>query len=181
MKKQTQTSKGLLLFLFFFPVVLFAQETITGKIINEGTGEGVPFINIVEDGTNNGTASDIDGNFSLTVNSLPITLRVFALGFTTKKVTVESAGAITIQVAEALEALEEIVVTGLATSVKRSNAANAVASISADELVGTTPPPTIDGALYGKFPGAIVSANSGAHQRLQLEEAPQIKIILRIV
>lgn len=162
MKKHSLSSKGLLLFLFFFPVVLFAQETITGKVTNESTGEGVPFINIVEDGTNNGTASDIDGNFSLTVNNLPVKLKVFALGFTTKVVSVESTGSITIQVAEALEALDEIVVTGLATSVKRSNAANAVASISAEELVGTTPPPTIDGALYGKFPGAIVSANSGA-------------------
>ena len=55
-----------------------------------------------------------------------------------------------------------MVVTGLATSVKRTNSANAVAAITAEELTGTTPPPTLDGALYGKFPGAIVNANSGA-------------------
>jgi len=67
-----------------------------------------------------------------------------------------------ISFAQSAAALDEVVVTGLATSVKRTNSANAVASISAEELVGTTTPPTLDGALYGKFPGAIVSANSGA-------------------
>ncbi|MGY3791610.1 SusC/RagA family TonB-linked outer membrane protein [uncultured Aquimarina sp.] len=162
MKKHSLSSKGLLLFLFFFPVVLFAQETITGKVTNESTGEGVPFINIVEDGTNNGTASDIDGNFSLTVNNLPVKLKVFALGFTTKVVSVESTGSITIQVAEALEALDEIVVTGLGSSVKRANLANAVATVSAEELVGNTGQPTVDGALYGKVPGVNITSSSGA-------------------
>ncbi|WP_299258345.1 SusC/RagA family TonB-linked outer membrane protein [uncultured Aquimarina sp.] len=162
MKKKSQISKGLLLFLFFFPVVLLAQETITGKVINEGTGEGVPFINIVEDGTNNGTASDIDGNFSLTVGNLPITLRVFSIGFTTKKVNVDNAGAITIQVEESLEALDEIVVTGLGSSIKRKNLANAVSTVSSEELVGNTSQTTVDGALYGKVTGVNITASSGA-------------------
>ncbi|WP_299312455.1 SusC/RagA family TonB-linked outer membrane protein [uncultured Aquimarina sp.] len=162
MKKKSQISKGLLLFLFFFPVVLLAQETITGKVINEGTGEGVPFINIVEDGTNNGTASDIDGNFSLTVSNLPITLRVFSIGFTTKKVNVDNAGAITIQVEESLEALDEIVVTGLGSSIKRKNLANAVSTVSSEELVGNTSQTTVDGALYGKVTGVNITASSGA-------------------
>ncbi|AXT51555.1 SusC/RagA family TonB-linked outer membrane protein [Aquimarina sp. BL5] len=162
MKKKSQISKGLLLFLFFFPVVLLAQETITGKVINEGTGEGVPFINIVEDGTSNGTASDIDGNFSLTVSNLPVTLRVFSIGFTTKKVNVDNAGAITIQVEESLEALDEIVVTGLGSSIKRKNLANAVSTVSSEELVGNTSQTTVDGALYGKVTGVNITASSGA-------------------
>ncbi len=163
MKKQTHFSKmKILLLLIFAPAMLLAQETITGKVVIEKTGAGAPFVNIIENGTDNGTASDIDGNFSITVGQLPVRLKVFALGFGTKIVDVETAGNITVQISESSEALEEVVVTGLATSVKRSNAANAVASLSAEELVGTTPPPTIDGALYGKFAGAVVSANSGA-------------------
>ncbi|MBQ0740706.1 hypothetical protein J9332_41165, partial [Aquimarina celericrescens] len=60
------------------------------------------------------------------------------------------------------ESLEEVVVTGLATSVKRSNAANAVASISSEDLAGLTPPQTLDGALAGKFAGALITKSSGA-------------------
>ncbi|WP_299189992.1 SusC/RagA family TonB-linked outer membrane protein [uncultured Aquimarina sp.] len=162
MKKQTQTSKGLLLFLFFFPVMLFAQETITGKVVIESTGEGAPFVNIVENGTNNGTASDIDGNFSITVGSLPARLRVFALGFSTKMVDVSQAGNITIQISESTESLEEVVVTGLGSSIKRANLANAVSTVSSEELVGNTGQTTVDGALYGKVTGVNITASSGA-------------------
>ncbi|MDY8136852.1 SusC/RagA family TonB-linked outer membrane protein [Aquimarina sp. 2201CG5-10] len=162
MKRQTNYSKGLLLLLFFFPIVLFAQETITGKVVVQGTGEPGPFVNVVEDGTSNGTASDIDGNFSLTVNSLPVTLRVFALGFAETKVTVETASDVTIAIAESSEALEEVVVTGLGSSIKRKNLANAVATVSSEELVGNTGQPTVDGALYGKVPGVNIVSSSGA-------------------
>ncbi|MBQ0735030.1 SusC/RagA family TonB-linked outer membrane protein [Aquimarina celericrescens] len=163
MKKQTHFSKmKILLLLIFAPAFLLAQETITGKVVIEDTGEGAPFVNIVENGTDNGTASDIDGNFSITVSSLPARLRVFALGFSTKMVDVATAGEITIQIGESTEALEEVVVTGLATSVKRANLANAVATVSAEELVGNTGQPTVDGALYGKVPGVNIVSSSGA-------------------
>ncbi|WP_109301605.1 SusC/RagA family TonB-linked outer membrane protein [Aquimarina sp. AU474] len=164
MKKQTHFGKMkiLLLLLLFFPVILFAQETITGKVVIQGSGEPGAFVNIIEDGTNNGTATDIDGNFSITVSAVPVTLRATALGFTDTTVTVQAAGDITIEIAESSEALEEVVVTGLATSVKRSNAANAVASVSAEDLAGLTPPQTLDGALAGKFAGALITKSSGA-------------------
>ncbi len=162
MRQIQLSSIKLMLLLFIFPAVLFAQETLTGKTINESTGEAVPFVNVIQKGTTNGTTSDLDGNFSLTVESLPTTLVFSYIGFETQERTVTQNSPINVRFVEAAAALDEVVVTGLATSIKRSNAANAVASISSEELVGTTPPPTLDGALYGKFAGANVSANSGA-------------------
>ncbi|TXD93613.1 SusC/RagA family TonB-linked outer membrane protein [Gillisia hiemivivida] len=156
------TGIKMMLLLFIFPAVLFAQETLTGKTINESTGEVVPFVNVIQKGTSNGTTSDLDGNFSLSVESLPTTLVFSYIGFETQERVVTQNSPINVSFVEAAAALDEVVVTGLATSIKRSNSANAVSSISAKELVGTTAPPTLDGALYGKFPGAIVSANSGA-------------------
>ena len=58
--------------------------------------------------------------------------------------------------------LDEVVVTGLSTTVKRRNLANAVATISSKELSGTAPAQTLDAALEGKIPGAYINANSGA-------------------
>lgn len=156
------TGIKLMLLLFIFPAVLFAQETLTGITINESTGEPVPFVNVIQKGTSNGTTSDLDGNFSLTVESLPTTLVFSYIGFETQERVVTQNSPINVSFIQAAAALDEVVVTGLATSIKRSNSANAVASITAEELIGTTTPPTLDGALYGKFPGAIVSANSGA-------------------
>jgi TonB-linked SusC/RagA family outer membrane protein len=154
-------SLRLILFLLT-PTIMCAQEVLEGKTINEATGEVVPFVNVIEKGTTNGTTSDFDGNYSLSVESLPTTLVFSYLGFETQEIRVTSNSPMTIQFVESSATLDEVVVTGLATSVKRANAANAVSSLSASEISGRTPPPTLDGALYGKFAGATVSANSGA-------------------
>ena len=160
MKQKNSNRRILLLLLLVFPVFVFAQ-TITGKV-NSDKGDTVPFANVIQKGTSNGTTTDMDGNFSIDVPSLPVTLVFSSLGYVTIEQNVTSTSRITVTMMESAEALEEVVITGLATSIKRSNSANAVASISAEELVGTTPPSTLDGAFYGKFAGAIVSANSGA-------------------
>jgi outer membrane receptor for ferrienterochelin and colicin len=60
-----------------------------------------------------------------------------------------------------LEVSEEMVITGFATSVKRKNLANAVATIS-EEKINQVSAQTIDGALSAKFAGVTVSANNGA-------------------
>src|SRR6185295_16941174 len=58
--------------------------------------------------------------------------------------------------------LEAIVVTGAATGVERRNVANAVASVSAEQLVKQAPTASLEQALQGKLSGAQISANSGA-------------------
>ncbi len=159
--KNNNLKFNFLLFFIFFPLIVSAQVMLSGKIMND-KGETVPFANVIEKGTSNGTTSDVNGQFKIEVSSLPATLTFSSIGYSDSEQLVTNANPITASLKESVEALEEIVITGLATSVKRSNSANAVASISAEEITGTTPPPTLDGALYGKFPGAIVSANSGA-------------------
>ena len=137
-------------------------QTVTGKV-TDANGKAIPFASIVEKGTTNGTTADGDGNFSLTVNQIPVTIIVSSLGFTTKEQEVTDASILAnISLSEDSVSLEEVVISGLATTVKRSNLANSVATVSATELVGVTPAQTLDGALSGKFTGALVTANSGA-------------------
>ncbi len=159
--KQTNFNYRIFLFLLLFPCFVFAQNTITGNVSTDN-GDPVSFANVIEKGTSNGTTTDIDGNYSIEVSSLPVTLEYSSLGFTTVDQQVTSAGTVNVTLSESAQALEEVVITGLATSTKRSNAANAVASISANELTGVTTQSGLDGALYGKFNGAEIKANSGA-------------------
>ncbi|MGB5930595.1 MAG: TonB-dependent receptor plug domain-containing protein, partial [Cyclobacteriaceae bacterium] len=51
---------------------------------------------------------------------------------------------------------------GLASSIKRSNLANSVETVNAEELTGTTTQQTLDNALYGKVAGVNMNSNSGA-------------------
>ncbi|MFK5981701.1 MAG: SusC/RagA family TonB-linked outer membrane protein [Flavobacteriaceae bacterium] len=160
MKQNNFNYRKLLFLLLLLPSFMFAQNIVTGTVSDEN-GETIPFANVIEKGTSNGVTTNMNGTFSIDVSNLPVTLVFSSLGYTT--VEQESNGSpFMVTMAESSEALDEVIITGLATSIKRTNSANAVSSISAEQLVGTTPPATLDGALYGKFPGAVVSANSGS-------------------
>ncbi len=143
------------------PIVVWGQSSITGKVVDV-KGDGIPFVTVLEDGTSNGTTTDLDGLFKLNVSSLPTNITISSLGFVTVKETVSSETPLNFVLTEDAVALDEIVISGLATSIKRSNLANNVATVSAAELSGVTPPQTLDGALAGKFTGALVTSNSGS-------------------
>lgn len=142
----------------------FAQSyTVTGKVTDATTGEGMAGVNVIVKSTSDGTITDANGNFSLSVTGNPATLQVSFIGYRTAEVQVSPATTnITVTLQEDVTNLEEVVISGLASTVKRSNLANAVGTVSAKELVGTTGQSTIDGALYGKLTGANIVASSGA-------------------
>ncbi|MGM5468931.1 SusC/RagA family TonB-linked outer membrane protein [Flavobacteriaceae bacterium LMO-SS05] len=158
---KTLSLKLLLLSLVFLPLMAFSQQ-ITGSITDGGTSQPLAGANIIIKGTSTGTTSDFDGNFSLNVNSFPVTVVISSLGFETIEQTFTQSGTVSITLQESATALDEVVISGLASSIKRSNAANSVATVSAEDLAGRTPPQTLDGALAGKFAGAQITAASGA-------------------
>lgn len=159
--KQNDFKFRILLFLLISPLLMVAQVSLSGTV-NSDAGDTVPFVNVIEKGTSNGTTTNIDGQYTIEVSSLPVTLVFSSLGFETLEQSVTTSGAVNVTLSESAESLEEVVITGLASSTKRSNSANSVASITANELVGTTVQSGLDGALYGKFNGAEIRANSGA-------------------
>ncbi len=148
--------------LLLLPAIAFAQQkNISGKITDQNASP-VAGANIAVKGSTGGTMSDAQGNFSLKV-SVGATIEISFTGFRTQtlKITNET-NSFNIALKEDYARLDEVVVTGLATTVKRSNAANAVAVIGARELAGTAPAQTFDAALNGKVVGANIIANSGA-------------------
>lgn len=144
------------------PALLLAQVSVSGTI-TDATGNPVPGASIKLRNSNLGTSSDANGKFSLTVPGSGGTLEISAISFKTQTVQVSSSNAnLSIQLSEDVGKLDEVIVTGLATSVKRRNLANAVATISSKELTGGAPAQTLDAAMNGKITGAYINANSGA-------------------
>jgi TonB-linked SusC/RagA family outer membrane protein len=160
--KMKKLKKLMAFFLWMVPIGIWAQGEVSGTVTDQTDGSLLPGVNILVKGTTTGTQTDFDGKYSLNVNSFPATLVFSYLGYETKEVQVTSATTVNVAMTQAATGLDEVVVTGLATSVKRSNAANAVGSVSSEELTGRTPPQTLDGALAGKFTGAVISSSSGA-------------------
>ncbi|WP_026953397.1 SusC/RagA family TonB-linked outer membrane protein [Algoriphagus mannitolivorans] len=142
----------------------FAQYTVSGKVSDDRTGEPLIGASILIKGTTSGTVTDLDGGFSINMPSNePGTLVFSSIGYLSQTINVAPGVSIlNVKLKQDATNLEEVVVTGLATSVKRSNLANAVTSVSSRDLTGTTTIQTTDGALYGKVPGATIRSNGGA-------------------
>ena len=67
---------------------------------------------------------------------------------------------VNVALTENVSELSEVVVNGLATSVKRSNLANSVATVTASQITGTTTPITVDGSMNGKIAGVTIQQNT---------------------
>ncbi|GAC1413191.1 MAG: SusC/RagA family TonB-linked outer membrane protein [Gemmatimonadaceae bacterium] len=152
-----------LLLLMLVSTGAFAQtRRLTGRVTVEGSGEPLAAASVNVVGTSLGTYTDDQGRFSLNVPAGPATLRVRRIGYTQKTVAVPSGDTdVNVSLGRDVLQLETQVVTGTATTVSSVNAANAVTVISGEKL-NRAPAQTIDYALQGKIPGAIVTQNSGA-------------------
>ncbi len=131
---------------------------IKGSVTDE-TGQPLPGANIIEKETTNGTQSDFDGKFSLSVSDTKARLVVSYLGFVTQEVIVNNQTDISIILKENAAALEEVVVIGYG-SLSRSKVLGAVSSIKSDDI-GQLPVNGIDAAIAGRVPGVqIVSSGT---------------------
>jgi len=136
-------------FLLMLPLGALAQ-TVKGKV-TDSTGEGLPYMNIVEKGTANGVTSDDLGAFSITVSSLPSTLVISSMGYASRTIEVTSTSFLTIVMKED-NALDEIILVGSRTA-PRSNADTAlpVDVVGVKELTATGQN-TFDKALQFRIP-----------------------------
>ena len=154
---------GLLLFSMLASQFAYAQITVSGLVTDDASGEPLVGVNVIDKLTKQGVVTDLDGSYTIT---LPTDRGVLVYSFvgylTTEKEVRSSTNDLNVGLVEDIASLEEVVVTGLASSVKRSNLANAVSTVTAKELTGITSQPTLDGALYGKLTGANIVQSSGA-------------------
>lgn len=156
-----RSALSLLLLLVSLQIAL-AQFVVSGRV-SDAAGEGLPGATVAVVGAARGATTDVEGRYRVEVPGSAATLTFSYTGFKTVSLQVTSSNSVAdVVLEEDFAGLDEVVVSGLATNVKRSNLANAVASISSSELVGTTVQQTMDGALYGKLTGVNIISNSGA-------------------
>ncbi|AMJ64878.1 SusC/RagA family TonB-linked outer membrane protein [Hymenobacter sp. PAMC 26628] len=140
----------------------FAQDkTLSGRV-TDSNSQGIPGVTVLAKGTRAGTATNANGDFSFSAPAGTTTLSFSFVGYKTVERDVTSTNSVTVALEVAPRDLDEVVVNGLASTVKRSNLANAVTTVSAQELYGSTRPVTVDAALSGKVVGANINATSGA-------------------
>ena len=139
--------------LLFCAAVGFSQRTVTGTILNS---EGDPMIgaNVIEQGTSNGTITDLDGTFSLDVAN-NATLDISYTGYTDQSIAIGNASNFDITLSEGA-ILDEVVVTALGIERKQRALAYSVTELDGSSLA-TAKEVNIGNSLAGKVAGVNVS------------------------
>ena len=152
-----------------FPMVMFAQFTIKGKVTDKITKTELPGVNVVVKGTTNGTTTDFDGLYTINkVNTGDILVFSF-IGYGSIEVEVTSNTDINIELEESTESLEEVVLIGYG-SVKKEDLTGSVDLISTKDFnKGSVISP--EQLLQGKTAGVRITSAGG-----QPDAAPNIRI-----
>ncbi len=146
-----------------------AQRTISGKVA-DSTGEGIPGAGVVVRGTTNGTVTDLDGNWSLSVKDGAVVLEVSCLGYTSATINVAPGQAkADIVLEEDNLMLQETVVVGYGTQ-KKVNLTGAITAVKGDEIQNRTAH-DVTSMLQGSVPGLNITTSSGI-----MNETPDINI-----
>ena len=144
-------------FLLLMPTALFGQNiSQRGKVV-DSAGDGIPGAYVVQANTTNGTVTDIDGNFTLSVPR-GSNLEVSFMGYKTM-MAVANGESLSIVLEEDAESLEEVLMVGYATG-KKMSMSGAVERVTADQLnVGFLATPM--DAIRAKVSGLVISQNGG--------------------
>lgn len=149
----------LLLFLCTSTSMVLAQRTVSGKVINTG-GEPLIGVNILEAGTSNGTVTDFDGNYSLSVSD-GATLNFSYTGYAEQSISVGAQSVIDLTMEDGV-ALDEVVVTALGIAREKSTLTYAQQTVDGEELLKARDVNFLN-SLSGRAAGVeIQKSSSGA-------------------
>lgn len=158
-----------LVFCMLFSLAAIAQITIKGKVTSAEDGLGLPGVNVLEKGTTNGVATNIEGDYTLTVASNSSIIIFSSIGMQTIEISASKAGDIVMQIDNNI--LEEVVVTALGIKREKKSLGYAIQEVSGDELLESRET-NLANSFTGKVAGLqIVRGSNGP--------ASSSKIVLR--
>ena len=132
---------------------LAAQDIEVHGIVTDQAGESVIGATVMQKGTSNGTVTDIDGNFTLTVPH-DATLTISYIGFATQEIAVGGQSQLAIVMKDDSQLLSEVVVVGYGT-MRKSDLTGAIGSLAAKDMENS-PVANIGQAIQGKIAGLQV-------------------------
>ncbi|MDO3694663.1 SusC/RagA family TonB-linked outer membrane protein [Wenyingzhuangia sp. chi5] len=166
--------KVLRLVLLVFCVTSFqnasAQTTVTGTITDGDLDMPLPAVSIVVKGTSNGTASDFDGNYSITIPNESAVLVFKYIGYTSQEIPYTGSNIINVNLKPSTEQLDEVVVTALGIKREKKAITYSAQNVSVDEL-SEARSLNVANSLSGKVAGLNFSTTSngvGSSSRITL-------------
>lgn len=162
MKKNHNRLLALILFTMLKITSLVAQEkVISGTISDSATSETLPGVSVIQKGTTNGTASDINGKFEIKLKEGSSDVLVFKyLGYKEKEVSASASSVVTVLLAAESNSMKEVVVTALGISQEKKKLGYAVQEVKGDKLTVARDNNFLNN-LSGNVAGAQITSSSG--------------------
>ncbi|WP_151087298.1 SusC/RagA family TonB-linked outer membrane protein [Hymenobacter baengnokdamensis] len=151
---------SLLLMLTLFHTVLAQTRTVSGRVTDRQTGEGLPGVTVLLKGTTNGTSTNSEGSFSLTVPETNGTLVFSSIGYVPQESIIGKETQFNIALGADVKQLNEVVVTALGIEKDTRSLGYATQQINADQLSQKSEPNVLS-ALQGKVSGVTIQTASG--------------------
>ncbi|UZR97357.1 SusC/RagA family TonB-linked outer membrane protein [Chondrinema litorale] len=153
--------KGLIISLIFLVAcsqILLAQDLVKGRVTSSEDNEPLPGVSIVVQGTNKGTTTDLDGNFSVQATSEDVLLFSY-IGYLKQSITVGTQTTIDVSLVPDAQQLDEVVVTALGIERDEKALSYAQQTISADDI-RTARDVNFVNSLAGKAAGVSIQKSS---------------------
>jgi TonB-linked SusC/RagA family outer membrane protein len=152
----------LVCFTFVFALgVAWAQDrTISGTVKSPEDGSALPGVNVVLKGTTNGTVTDADGNYRLTVPGNGGTLVFSFIGYATQEIEIGTRSAVDVMLETDTKQLSEVVVTALGIESERRSLGTSISELKADKFVDTRQTNVVN-SLTAKIAGVRVQSSNG--------------------
>ncbi len=144
----------------FVQLTMAQKRSVSGVIREKSTNETLPGVSVLEKGTQNGTITNPDGRFELSVKE-GATLVVSYIGLKTQEMKVGSSSTINVSLESSVEQVDEVVIVGYGQQ-KKANLTGAVASVNVNKALASRPIQDISKGLQGITPGMTITYGSGA-------------------
>lgn len=151
---------GLTAVLILATSVLWAQDmVVSGRVTDADDGSGLPGVNVVLEGTTNGTVTDVDGGYSLTVPGAEGTLVFTFVGMGTQEVPINGRTQIDVAMTADVAQLSEVVITAMGIERTRNELAYAAQKVDGEQVARTRDNNFVN-SLSGKVAGLDIKRNN---------------------
>lgn len=159
LRKRTLVTACIIMLTMMVGLDAYAQSKVVSGVVTDASGEAIPGLAVVEKGTSNGTATDINGAYQIEVQ--PGAVLVFSfIGMITEEIAIGSQTTVNVSMTEDIAQLDEVVVVGYGTQ-KRSELTGSIASVQGDALK-KVPVSTVAESLTGRLPGVQITSTEGS-------------------
>jgi len=147
-------------FMLFTSVAWAQERTVSGRVTSTDDGSALPGVNVLVKGTTQGTITDSNGAYRISVPSGSNSLSFSFVGFISQDVDFGSRSVVDVQLATDVTQLSEVVVTALGVEKQSRELGYAVSGVKSDELLASRESNILN-SLQGKVTGVLINQSSG--------------------